>query len=244
MTMNRWAPTWVIFGLCLAAEGVALGWISLAAIKLERDQVQAQRQAEIEEDIRLALWRMDSALAPLVGQENAWGHTAYEAFSPAPRAYTKMYAQIETGAVLVPSPLLTYQSPYIYLHWQIDPQGNFSSPQAPTGNRRDLAEVGYTTHEQINAAADRLDQLRQLLDRATLLASVERRTEMSVAVKAQPHPDPQRAAARVRGPSPMEKNTIELRQRISQYQANTIVQRQPRATNMALAQSAPQVGLI
>ena len=43
----------------------------------------------------------------------------------------------------MPSPLLTFTSPQIRLHFQYGPDGRLSSPQVPAGNMRDLAESRY-----------------------------------------------------------------------------------------------------
>ena len=50
---------------------VAMAWISLTALRLERVEAQANRRAAAEERTRLALWRMESALAPLITRESA-----------------------------------------------------------------------------------------------------------------------------------------------------------------------------
>lgn len=172
--MNRPWQIWLSFGLCLAVVLAAMGWVSLTALRLEREQAEARQQAALEENVRLALWRMDSALAPLIGRESARPYFAYSAFYPAERAYTRMFAQIRRGEVLVPSPLLTQESKHILLHFQVAPDGRMTSPQAPTGNMRDLAESGYTTHEKINAAAGRLKELEALVSRAQLAALLPR----------------------------------------------------------------------
>jgi hypothetical protein len=44
-------------------------WISLTVLRLERAEQQARAQAALEENTRLALWRLDSALIPLLAQE-------------------------------------------------------------------------------------------------------------------------------------------------------------------------------
>ncbi len=49
----------------------ALVWITRTTLKLEEDQVEAQRLATQEEKVRLALWRLDSALTAFVGRENS-----------------------------------------------------------------------------------------------------------------------------------------------------------------------------
>jgi len=180
--------TWMIFSLCVAVVVAAMGWISLTALRLDRAEAAARRQAVLEENVRLALWRMDSALAPVVGQESARPYFAYSAFYPAERAYTRMFAEYESGEVLVPSPLLDQASPYIRLHFQVWPDGRFSSPQVPTGNMRDLAETAYTTGEKIEAAANRLAELQSLLSRDALLVAISPPEPPAVRVAVSPEP--------------------------------------------------------
>ena len=79
-----------IFGICLAVVIVAMTWASTAAIRLERSEVHARRLADREENIRLALWRMDSALAPLISEESLRPYFAYGAFSSAERVYQRL----------------------------------------------------------------------------------------------------------------------------------------------------------
>jgi signal transduction histidine kinase len=49
----------------------ALVWISRLTLGLEAREAEARRRAAFEERVRLALWRMDSALAALLAEENA-----------------------------------------------------------------------------------------------------------------------------------------------------------------------------
>lgn len=162
--MNRPWKTWLIFALCTFVLLAVIGWISRTVWRLTRAQGQAQAQAEIEEKVRLALWRMDSLLAPLIAQENGRPYFAYQAFYPAESAAG--YAPQNSGAAgpLVPSPLLTQISTNILLHFQRDASGRLSSPQVPEGRQRDLAEARFTTRPQIEAAAARLRQLQELLN--------------------------------------------------------------------------------
>ena len=66
--MNRPWQIWLAFALCLAVVLAAMGWVSLTALSLDRAQTEARRQAKIEENVRLALWRMDSSVSPLIGR--------------------------------------------------------------------------------------------------------------------------------------------------------------------------------
>jgi len=170
--MMRPTLIWTTFGLCLAVVLAALAWLSAMVMQLDSVAADAWRRAGVEGNVRMALWRMDSALAPLIAREGARPYFAYSAFFPAERAYTRMYNEIQYGDVLVPSPLLKQVSPHIRLHFQIDAAGNFSSPQVPEGNMRDLAETRYVSDEQTAAAAARLEELQTLIDHQALAANL------------------------------------------------------------------------
>lgn len=167
--MKRAWLLWTLFTLCLAIALAAMAWISATVLRLDRMQLDASRQAQLEENVRLALWRMDSFLAPLIAQETARPYFAYTSFTPAERAYTRMFAEIQYGEVLVPSPLLTHESPFIHLHFQFQPDGSLTSPQVPTGNMRDLA-IRHTTRQQLQTAAARLDQIQTIISYPRILA--------------------------------------------------------------------------
>ena len=186
--MNRPWQIWLLFALCLVVLLTAMGWVTSTAVRLDRAEWQAGQRAELEERTRLALWRMDSLLAPLFIEESARPFNAYEAFPATTRAYTKSFTQIKEGDVLVPSPLLTFASSNILLHFQLAPNGRVTSPQVPVSNQRDLAESGYTTRERIEAAATHLAKFERLLAQRptpepTAESSFRRGTASSVATK-------------------------------------------------------------
>jgi signal transduction histidine kinase len=172
--MKRSWLLWLPFLLCLAIGLSAMAWVSITVIHLEEN---SRRQSLAEENIRLALWRMDSALSPLVAQETARPYFAYRAFTPAERAYNKMFSEYDYGEVLVPSPLLKIDSPLIRIHFQFDPDGSLTSPQVPTGNMRDIA-VGkkFATREEINAADAQLKEFGARMGRDLLLAQLPANT--------------------------------------------------------------------
>src|ERR1041384_5139477 len=122
---------WIIFGVCVAVGFAAMGWISLTVLRLDR-------QAQVEENVRLALWRMDSSLAPLIAQETARPYFAYSPFIRTQRAYNKAYSEVD---VMLPSPLLTQDSPLIKLHFDLAADGGFTRPQVPGGNQCDTARA-------------------------------------------------------------------------------------------------------
>jgi hypothetical protein len=66
--MKRFWHVWLLFAVCLAVVLAAVAWMSATVMRLERAEADARHQAALEENVRLALWRMDSALAPLLPQ--------------------------------------------------------------------------------------------------------------------------------------------------------------------------------
>lgn len=151
----------VLFGVCLAVVFAAVGWISLTALGLERD---AHQQATQEENVRLALWRIDSTLRPFLNQEDSRPYFVYRAFYPAERAYTRMFSPIEYGEVLVPSPLLTDVSPFVRLYFQLGPDGVLTSPQVPQNKLPEEVVAGYAPRERLAQARERLALLEGLLN--------------------------------------------------------------------------------
>ncbi len=143
---------------CAATAMVLVGvvsWLTVALLQLDDDEVHARGQAAWQERLRLALWRMDSWLAPQLAREAMRPPHEYRSFPTAPTAWTAGLAKLEPGAVVVQSPLLTEESPLFPLHFELGPDG-LTSPQVPRGNERDLCEAN-------GVDPARLDRAQQLL---------------------------------------------------------------------------------
>lgn len=166
--MKRPGSIWLAFGLCVALAALAMIRVGAMALELERAEARTRRQAALDENLQLALWRMDSALAPLIAEEGMRPYFTYSAFYPAERAYTHMFEVVAKGEVLVASPLLTFASPLVRLHFQFGPDGRLNSPQVPGGNMLDLAESRFLTRDQLETSARRLDDLRRLVSRPAM----------------------------------------------------------------------------
>lgn len=155
--------TWLIFAVCALAVVEGLGYVTWRALCLEKSEREARAQSAFGEVVRLALWRMESEITPIMAKEAARPYFQYRSFYPAERAYTRMWQQVEPGEVLVPSPLLEASGAYIRLHYQVEPDGTVTSPQAPTGNMRDLAEAQYVPSEFIILAEHTLADLSAMV---------------------------------------------------------------------------------
>ncbi len=105
MSRGRVLP---LFALCAAALIGVMGWLTLTVRRLEDAERRGRDEAAREETVRLALWRMESQLAPLVAQE-----------SSRPR---RLYGRTSSDR----------PSPYVRLHFEWDEHGRFS-PEPPSG---------------------------------------------------------------------------------------------------------------
>ncbi len=163
--MNRPWKTWLVFAVCVLLIFGVMAGVTTIALGLDRSQAEARAQAELEEKVRLALWRMESILAPLIVQESARPYFTYTAFLAADRAYSKMFSPLTPQDFIVPSPLLTQASTNVLLHFQFDPKGRLTSPQLPEGKQRELAQTKYTSADQIELAAGRFAEFEKIISR-------------------------------------------------------------------------------
>ena len=135
-----------------------MGWISHTVLRLETAEIQAVRQSENE---RLALWRMDSTMMPLITRESARPAYEYQPFYQPDNLYTRTFSLIDASRLQSRSSLITLDTPLIRLHFQYEADGSVSSPQVPTESWRDFAEAQhFTTFERIQAYSRELKSLK------------------------------------------------------------------------------------
>ena len=90
--------------------------------------------AEQAARLRLALWRLDSLVAPLLAREHNRPFDHYSAIFAPPLAFDNRGACQTPGTVLEPSPLLGADLPeWMLLHFQVTCKG-WESPQAPSAS--------------------------------------------------------------------------------------------------------------
>jgi signal transduction histidine kinase len=137
-----------------------LGWATAAAVRLERERLAQRAEAEQADLLRLALWRLDGRVAPLLAREESRPFNHYSAVFAPPLAFTNRGAPWQPGSVLEPSPLLGAELPgWMLLHFQIEPASGWESPQvlSPTLTRRLQGAGGGTSLANVTP------QRRQLL---------------------------------------------------------------------------------
>ena len=149
--MKRPWHVWLAFALCGMILAAAMGWLTVHALRVDRDRSLAQAKATLEQNVSLALWRMDTKLAPLIAEEATRPHELYESFITVSTPATKGGAASD----LVPSPLLTKAPENVVLNFFACPStGDWSSPQAPPAEQLDLAcDNGLATADAENNRA-------------------------------------------------------------------------------------------
>lgn len=158
-------PRWsiIIFLACVAAVLAGLASLTFYTLGLERRDYQARADARHQETQRLVLWRMDSALTPLLTREASRPFFEYEPFVPADLGYGRIPGPIQPGQTLVPSPLLRPQEPLVKLYFTRSRQGFVASPQAPPAPLREIAESVYMSSYEIELAEQRVRAISELM---------------------------------------------------------------------------------
>lgn len=106
------------FLLTVALVCAVLGWVTVAALRVERAQREAAARAELGNNLRVALWRLDGRMLPVLGVEDSRPYHHYT--SPDPHQ----------GSTAGPTPLLAAELPdWMKLHVQLDPAAGWGSPQ-------------------------------------------------------------------------------------------------------------------
>lgn len=161
--MKRPSRTWIAFGALALVAAVSLGWLTRAVLRLDGEQRRSAAAEEREERVRLALWRLDSALALLVADENARSPSEFSAFYSPAHAWSPNQSPLAPGAVLLPSSLLELPSTNHRLHFEFRSGHPVTSPQVPPPAFRTLALSQGQSAAALAAAEEQLARIRNLL---------------------------------------------------------------------------------
>jgi signal transduction histidine kinase len=90
---------WGMLTLCAALVLGAMTWLTLHVIGSERERAVAEARADLQERVRLALWRMDAAGAAIIVEENQRPASGNEAVSATPGVAKMRFEILESGAL-------------------------------------------------------------------------------------------------------------------------------------------------
>jgi signal transduction histidine kinase len=155
---------WLLFLLGLALVLPPMGWLTVKALELDRAELAARQQVELEEKVSRALWRMDVFLSPLLAQEAARPEFLYK-----PVLATLPAGKGKTGERTL-SPLLAEPPEFVLLNFELAEDGTLTSPQSPCGPDEVWARSNGAPTATMDAATKRLKELSGSLSHADLLA--------------------------------------------------------------------------
>lgn len=115
-------------------------WLSRMVLKLDAEGKAALRQAAFEENVRLALWRMDSALSNFISLENARPYDSY------PSLIRNLPSMPDTTAAASPV--------QIKLYFQFEPDGRLVLPET--------AEIKNAQMDQLRSKVTRSELLKSV----------------------------------------------------------------------------------
>ncbi|NRA95732.1 MAG: HAMP domain-containing histidine kinase [Planctomycetes bacterium] len=127
--MQRTARAWVLFTLCAVALLAGMGWTTAEALRLEEQEARAWSHAGTQGAIRVALGRLEAALAPLLAPEEARPYLHYLAYYPPPQTFESPGNPARDSSLLLPSPLRDATPRFVRLHFEVSPDGDVTSPQ-------------------------------------------------------------------------------------------------------------------
>jgi len=161
--MRKPLHIWITFLACLGLLLAAMAWVSWHTLALERTREEAARDADQQERVRLALWRLDFQASALMIRENARPPHDFRPFHSPEGLVNATYGNYSKGEVLVPSPLLAELPEHVLLHFQMDSRGQVISPQVPQNGERALALAQFINADDLTRSEQRLSGLRELL---------------------------------------------------------------------------------
>lgn len=211
--MNRPALYWILFALCLLLIIPAMGWLTYSVLELDRqildDRRQtemARREAELQEKITSALYRMDWKMGPHIAREAAQPHYMYESFYNVPLDPAGGQG---TPSTQFPSPLLYEDAEFVKLHFQVGADGVFTSPKRPTSQQQiqQAANCCNVGPPQIIACDSQLEKISQFSSFEKLTAKIE--------VSSPAGQDPPRQSQLVYSTTPIEEFIAQNKARIN-----------------------------
>jgi signal transduction histidine kinase len=163
--MKRPWQVWLAFVVCSVVLCASMAWLTVHAVRVDRERSAARAEAELEQRVGLALWRMDTKLAPVIAQEIARPHAFYDSFVMGNSAGGRGVAQ-------VPSPLLNSATPNVILNFDATAEGQWKSPQAPPQQQAELALANGLSPAAMSSNRTRLAELAKKVNVAELIAQL------------------------------------------------------------------------
>jgi signal transduction histidine kinase len=189
--MKRWLQRLCVFLLIAALVAGGLGWATAESLKMEGQRRQSAARDKHAEKLRLALWRLDGKMAPLLAREDSRPYAHFTPLHAPIPALTNQMDIEEPGRIRLPSPLMEAElPPWMLLHFHVDAKSGWQSPQVlPEVLARKLSwpPSKLTLPNVTPERAELLQQISTRYPHGTLLAELKKRGELPTI--ADPSPD-------------------------------------------------------
>ncbi len=117
------------FGLITALVAGGLSWLTVVALRLEAERLEARAREKVSGEVQLAMSLMDSRVRDGLARENSRPYHHYSAIFAPSLLFFNNGSPTQPGAVVEPSPLLAADLPdWMLLHFQVSVDGGWSSP--------------------------------------------------------------------------------------------------------------------
>jgi signal transduction histidine kinase len=188
--MKRPWQVWLVFVVCVGGAAVAMGWLTRQAIETDELRRVAQADADFEQRVSLALWRMDTELAPIIAGEvirapwmyrasflssdtNVLAQQRQNSQTPnqtAQQMIVPMPVPARVTPAGEPSPLLLEPPAYVVCNFEATLDAGWRSPQVPEPALREFATACGVSPETLANHESRLIDLASGVDVKELLA--------------------------------------------------------------------------
>ena len=164
--MTRPWQIWIVFALCAAMAFASMGWLTVQTMHIDRQLSNARSKADLEQEISLALWRMDSKLAPLIAEEVARPPSF---FLRKPEVLGNVQGELQQVDRL---PVLPEMPHAVFLNFDVTMDGNWNSPQLPSKKILEEIKESGATSQELAARQAQLEHLRQHVSIEDLIAQL------------------------------------------------------------------------
>ena len=154
---NRTWLIWLVASVCAAVVLSAMSVVTLRFVEQSNEDVQQGADAYLEERMRLAMWRLDSLAASIVGAEDA---------RPAEELFTKDYRDVVQSQSVATVPVTGIYSnapTYTNVYWSVDLHQKEPQVQSPQVYEENFLLGNRVDPSANNLYSKKLEKLNAIL---------------------------------------------------------------------------------
>src|SRR5262245_23327638 len=151
--MKRPWQVWLLFAVCALGALVGMAWVTKQALRADEHRRLAEATAELEQRVSLALWRMDTELAPIIAGDVIRPPSEFRPISGRPEE----------------------PPPYVLMQFEANSNGQWVSPQIVNAGAKGKPSAASQESSRLTelSAQVKVPQLIAMLPNATLPSAAE-----------------------------------------------------------------------